>query len=137
MRKQTYRGLIQLQTFEDRFLYLQQAGRVGEDTFGYNRIFNQQFYHSSEWRRARNEVILRDNGCDMGMPDYEIKGRIYVHHITPITLEDIETGSDILLDPENLICVSQLTHEAIHYGSLESLPQIPKERAPGDTCPWR
>lgn len=133
----SYTGLIQLHTFEDRFSYLNLTGRVGEDTFGYNRIFNQQFYHSSEWRRVRNGIILRDNGCDLGVPGYEIHGRIYIHHIVPITLEDIQNGEELLFDPNNLICVSKQTHDAIHYGSANTLPKIPIERTPGDTCPWR
>lgn len=133
----SYTGLIQLHTFEDRFSYLNLTGRVGEGTFGYNRIFNQQFYHSSEWRRVRNGIILRDNGCDLGVPGYEIHGRIYIHHIVPITLEDIQNGEELLFDPNNLICVSKQTHDAIHYGSANTLPKIPIERTPGDTCPWR
>jgi len=137
MRKRSYRELLQFKTFEDRFDYLKLAGEVGDPTFGYDRYFNQQFYHSSEWRRARNRIILRDNGCDLGMPDYEIHGRIYIHHINPITKQDVEEFSDNLLDPDNLICVTFDTHNAIHYGDERTLPKTPIERAPGDTCPWR
>lgn len=137
MRKRSYRELLQFKTFEDRFDYLKLAGEVGDPIFGYDRYFNQQFYHSSEWRRARNRIILRDNGCDLGMPDYEIHGRIYIHHINPITKQDVEEFSDNLLDPDNLICVTFDTHNAIHYGDERTLPKTPIERAPGDTCPWR
>lgn len=137
MKKMSYRELLQLSSFEDRFAYLNLAGQVGYETFGSNRIFNQQFYHSSEWRRTRNGIILRDNACDLGVPGYEIHSRIYIHHINPITFEDIEFNSEALLDPENLICVSKQTHDAIHYGSESSLPKLPIERVPGDTCPWR
>lgn len=137
MRKRSYRELLQLNSFEERFDYLKLAGEVGNPTFGYDRYFNQQFYHSSEWRRARNRIILRDNGCDLGMPDYEIHGRIYIHHINPITKQDVEDFSDNLFDPNNLICVTFDTHNAIHFGDERTLPKTPIERAPGDTCPWR
>lgn len=137
MRKRCYSELRQLPTFQERYDYLKLAGEVGNPTFGYNRYFNQRFYHSSEWRNVRNEVILRDNGCDLGVNDYEIHGRIYIHHINPITLQDIETLSDNLLDPDNLICVTFDTHNAIHYGDERTLPKVPLERTPGDTCPWR
>lgn len=137
MRKRSYRELLQLNSFEERFDYLKLAGEVGNPTFGYDRYFNQQFYHSSEWRRARNRIILRDNGCDLGMPDYEIHGRIYIHHINPITKQDVEDFSDNLFNPDNLICVTFDTHNAIHFGDERTLPKTPIERAPGDTCPWR
>lgn len=137
MRKRYYSELKRLQTFQERYEYLKLAGEVGNPTFGYNRYFNQKFYHSSEWRNVRNEVILRDNGCDLGVPDYEIHGRIYIHHINPITLQDVETLSDNLLNPDNLICVTFDTHNAIHYGDERTLPKVPLERTPGDTCPWR
>lgn len=137
MKKMSYRELLQFSSFEDRFAYLNLAGQVGYETFGSSRIFNQQFYHSSEWRRARNRIILRDNGCDLGMPDYEIHGRIYIHHINPITKQDVEDFSDNLFDPDNLICVTFDTHNAIHFGDERTLPKTPIERAPGDTCPWR
>lgn len=137
MRKRCYSELIRIPSFDERYEYLKLVGEVGNPTFGYNRYFNQAFYHSSEWRRTRNSIILRDNGCDLGMDGYEIHGRIYIHHLNPITKEDIEECSDILLDPENLVCVTFDTHNAIHYGDGSKLPQIPKERVPGDTCPWR
>lgn len=137
MLAKSYSELSQFLTFLDRFEYLKLPGVVGEDTFGYNRVFNQYFYHSPEWRRARREIILRDNGCDLGMDGYEINGRIYVHHINPVTLEDVEELSDRLFDPENLVCVSFDTHNAIHYGDERGLPKSPIERVPGDTCPWR
>ena len=137
MRKRCYSELIRIPSFDERYEYLKLAGEVGNPTFGYDRYFNQVFYHSSEWRRTRNGIILRDNGCDLGMDGYEIHGRIYIHHLNPITKKDIEECSDILLDPENLVCVTFDTHNAIHYGDGSKLPQIPKERVPGDTCPWR
>lgn len=137
MQKRCYSELLQFKSFEDRYAYLKLVGEVGNPTFGYDRYFNQHFYHSSEWRRTRNQIILRDNGCDLGMPDYEIHGRIYIHHINPITKKDVEEFSEILFDPENLICVTFDTHNAIHYGDERNLPQKPIERVPGDTCPWR
>lgn len=137
MRKRSYSELLQFKTFEERYQYLRLVGEVGNPTFGYDRYFNQLFYHSSEWRRTRNQIILRDNGCDLSMPDYEIHGRIYIHHINPITKQDVEEFSDNLFDPENLVCVTFDTHNAIHYGDERTLPKIPIERVPGDTCPWR
>ena len=137
MKKRYFSELMRLDTFEERYNYLKLVGEVGNPTFGYNRYFNQRFYHSSEWRRARNRIILRDNGCDLGMPDYEIHGRIYIHHINPITKQDVEDFSDNLFDPDNLICVTFDTHNAIHFGDERTLPKTPIERAPGDTCPWR
>lgn len=137
MRKRCYSELMQLKSFEDRYEYLKLSGEVGNPTFGYDRYFNQTFYHSSEWRRARNGIILRDNGCDLGVEGYEIHGRIYIHHLNPITKKDVEEFSDILLDPENLVCVTFDTHNAIHYGDQKILPKVPIDRAPGDTCPWR
>lgn len=137
MKRMSYRELSRIRSFEDRFDYLNLSGQVGVDTFGYDRIFNQQFYHSSEWRRVRNGIILRDNACDLGVEGYEIRSRIIIHHINPITLEDIELGSEALFDPDNLICVTKQTHDAIHYGTANTLPKLPVERTPGDTCPWR
>lgn len=133
----SYSALIKIPSFEERFEYLNLSGKVGDPTFGYDRIFNQYFYHSTEWRSVRNRIILRDEACDLAMPDYEIHDRIYVHHINPITPEDVEEMSDRLFDPENLICCSYRTHEAIHFGTKLDLPQTPIERFPGDTCPWR
>lgn len=136
MLAKSYRELLSIPTFEERYEYLKLPGVVGEDTFGYNRVFNQYFYHSPEWRKIRNEIILRDNACDLAMHDFEIFGRIYIHHINPISLDDIEGMSDRLLDPNNLICVSFDTHNAIHYGDKRILVKSPIERSPGDTKLW-
>lgn len=136
-RIRTYSELIQIPTFEDRYAYLRLGGMVGEETFGIERHLNQSFYRSPEWRKVRREVIVRDSGCDLGMPGFQIYEHIIIHHMTPITLEDLEEGSDLILDPNNLICVSDRTHNAIHFGDKSLLPQLPIERRPGDTCPWR
>ena len=134
----TYHELIQLPTFEERFRYLKLSGAVGEETFGWERWINQKFYSSPEWRSLRNRIIIRDNGCDLGLADYEIHGRIIIHHIEPVTPSVLSTGEEYwLLDPDNLICVSHNTHNAIHYGDEELLPKAPIERTPNDTCPWR
>lgn len=136
-RIRTYSELIRIPTFEDRYAYLRLGGIVGEETFGIERHMNQSFYRSPEWRKVRRDVIVRDNGCDLGMPGFQIYGPIIIHHIMPITLEDLEEGSDLILDPNNLICVSDRTHNAIHFGDKSLLPQVPIERRPGDTCPWK
>lgn len=133
----TYTELMQLKTFEERYEYLKIGGKVGEETFGFDRYLNQVFYTSDEWRSIRNDVIIRDNGCDLGMPDREIKGSIIIHHMNPISKEDILNRSEFLLDPEYLICTFKLTHDAIHYGSSDLLPKGPIERTKNDTCPWR
>ena len=133
----TYSELILIPTFEERFKYLQLNGTVGAETFGYDRVFNQRFYSSVEWKRLRDEIIFRDNGCDLGIPDRPIQGRIYIHHINPILLDDIRTASEFLLNPEYLICTSFDTHNAIHYGDENLLVKAPIERTPYDTCPWR
>ena len=133
----TYSELCQLSTFEDRFDYLRLNGSVGKDTFGFDRYLNQQFYRSSEWKRIRDRVILRDNGCDLGVEGYEIRGRILIHHINPISVEDIHTMSDLLMNPEYLICTSHRTHNAIHYGDESLIITTPIERTQNDTCPWR
>lgn len=133
----TYSELIKLQTFEERFQYLQLNGRVGEETFGFDRYLNQKFYNDPEWLRIRDQVIIRDNGCDLAMPDREIKTRILVHHMNPIDKEDILRRSDFLLNPEYLICTIKATHDAIHYGDESKLIIMPPERRPNDTCPWR
>lgn len=133
----SYSGLITLPTFMERFEYLALNGRVGEMTFGSKRYLNQVFYTSDVWRSARDKVILRDDGCDLGVPGRDIGGRIYIHHINPITLEDIEKRHACVLDPENLICVSLRTHEAIHYQDPRLLADDrPKPRSPGDTKLW-
>ena len=133
----TYSELIQLPTFEERFNYLRLDGVVGKDTFGFDRYLNQQFYRSSEWKRIRNQVIVRDNGCDLGIDDYDIHGRILIHHMNPISIEDLQHMSNLLMNPEYLICVSHRTHNAIHYGDERLIVTAPIERTQNDTCPWR
>ena len=133
----TYSELIRLPTFLERFNYLKLNGRVGEETGGCHRYFNQVFYRSKEWRRIRDFVIVRDNGCDLGVSGYDIFGKILIHHMNPITADDIRNRSDYLLNPDYLICVSHMTHEAITYGDERLLVTEPIERAPNDTSPWR
>lgn len=134
----TYSELIKLNSFEERYKYLKLEGKVGEDTFGFDRYLNQIFYKTDEWKSVRDYVISRDNGCDLGMSDREIKfGKILVHHMNPITKEDILNRSDILLNPEYLITTTKNTHDAIHYGSDDLLYQDPVERYKNDTCPWK
>ena len=132
-----YSELIEIPTFEERFRYLQLNGSVGKDTFGFDRYMNQAFYQSREWKRVRDFVILRDNGCDLGVDGYTIYGRILIHHMNPITVKDIATVSNFLMNPEYLICVSHDTHNAIHYGDENLIPKGPIVRTPNDTCPWR
>lgn len=132
----TYNRLCLLSTFEERYEYLQIRGIVGRETFGFERYLNQSFYKSREWRATRRDVIVRDEGCDLGIPDRQIYGRVIVHHINPITVEDIENHADCLFDLNNLICVSEETDRAIHYGDASLLPKLPKERRKGDMCPW-
>lgn len=134
----TYGELVRLPTFEERYEYLKLSSLVGDSTFGYERYLNQAFYRSPEWKRVRRQVILRDKGCDLGIEGRDILDRIEIHHITPITIDDIETASSILLDPDNLICCSPNTHKAIHYGESNLItPSEPTIRKPNDTCPWR
>ena len=133
----TYSELITLPTFEERYRYLKLSGRVGEDTFGFDRYLNQIFYKSNEWLDVRDYVIVRDGGCDLGIPDREIFGKILVHHMNPIRQEDILRRSKWLLDPEYLICTIKNTHDAIHYGDESLLILAPTERKKNDTCPWR
>ncbi len=133
----SYSELAVLKTFEERFEYLRLDGRVGEATFGFDRLFNQAFYRSPEWKAVRNTVILRDNGCDLGISGRDIFGRAVIHHINPITLDDLDRRSPKLFDPENLITTTNNTHNAIHYGDKELLTLDPIERVPNDTCPWR
>ena len=133
----SYEELITIPTFEERYEYLKLNGRIGEETFGFDRWLNQKFYQSDEWKRIRRDVILRDAGCDLGIKDREIVGRIYIHHMNPITVDDIILHSDYLLDPMYLVCTSKLTHDAIHYGDKSLLQEGYKERKPYDTCPWR
>ena len=133
----TYSKLILLPTFEERFEYLHLQGGVGESTFGGDRWLNQVFYRSHEWKRVRDFVIMRDNGCDLGIPGRELYGIAYIHHINPITKRDIVERSEVLLDPENLITVSKRTHDMIHYGNSDGLMKDPIIRSKNDTCPWR
>lgn len=137
MRIRTYSELIRLAAFEERYRYLALHARVGEDTFGFDRWLNQIFYKSPEWREVRRDVIIRDCGCDLGMADREIMGLIIVHHMNPICIEDIARRSEYLLNPDFLICVSDSTHKAIHYGDESLLMLDPIERRPNDTCPWK
>lgn len=137
MAVRKYRELIQLPTFEERFSYLMLKGQVGKETFGFDRYINQRFYHSEEWRQVKNLVIARDLGRDLGVEGYEIYGRIYVHHMNPILVKDIEECSEYLMDPEYLITTSFATHNAIHYGDESFIDLAPKERSPNDTCPWK
>lgn len=132
-----YSELITLPTFESRYEYLRLGGKVGEETFGFDRYLNQTFYRSNEWRDIRDHVIIRDNGCDLAMLDREIYGRILVHHMNPVRMEDIIKRSKFLLDPEYLICTTKITHDAIHYGDSSLLITAPVERSRNDTCPWR
>lgn len=137
MSIRTYSELIALPTFEERYRYLRLGGRVGEDTFGFDRWINQQFYKDPEWLSIRDYVIIRDNGCDLAIPGREINTRILVHHMNPITKEDILNRTKFLLDPEYLICTIKSTHDAIHYGDESKLILAPIERTRNDTCPWR
>lgn len=133
----TYSELILLPTYKERYEYLKLDGVVGVDTFGFDRYLNQVFYRSREWKRIRDEVIVRDNGCDLGVPGYEIYGRVLIHHMNPISPEDILKRSDILMNPEYLISVTHQTHNAIHYGDENQIITGPIIRTPGDTCPWK
>lgn len=138
MNIRTYSELITFPTFEERFRYLNLDGVVGKDTFGYDRYINQQLYHRSrKWKKARDKVIIRDNGCDLGIEGREIYGKIIVHHMNPITMEDILNDRDWIYDPEFLICTTHVTHNAIHYGDEHLLVTAPIERSPNDTCPWK
>lgn len=133
----TYSELMTLPTFEERFEYLKLDGIVGQETFGFDRYLNQIFYKSSEWKSVRRYVIIRDNGCDLGIEDREIHGRILIHHMNPITKDDILQRSEFLLNPEYLISTIKNTHDAIHYGDSDLLIKEPIVRYKNDTCPWR
>lgn len=137
MSIKTYSELILLPTFEERYRYLRLGGKVGEETFGFDRYLNQQFYKSDAWLSVRDHVIVRDMGCDLGMEDREIHGRILIHHMNPISVDDIRNRTEFLLDPEYLICTTKTTHDAIHYGDEGLLIIAPIERTKNDTCPWR
>lgn len=138
MMMKSYNELITIPTFEERFRYLKVYGVIGNQTFGYDRYLNQKLYNTSrEWKRIRDKVILRDNGCDLGCEGFEIYGKIIIHHINPITVEDIVTCNPCVFDLNNLISTSHNTHNAIHYGDEKSLIVAPIERKQYDTCPWR
>lgn len=138
MNIKTYSELITFPTFEERYRYLKLDGVVGEDTFGFDRYLNQEFYQrDQEWKRIRDFVIIRDQGCDLGVEGREIRGKILIHHMNPITKDDILKRSEFLLNPEYLICTLKSTHDAIHYGDENLLMKGPVERKPNDTCPWR
>lgn len=134
----TYSELITLPTFEERYRYLKLGGEVGKETFGFDRWLNQVFYSSKEWKTFRRDIIVRDMGCDLGIEDRPIGGLIFIHHIEPIKLDDIlHRRLEVLMNPENVICCSFDTHQAIHYGDESLLVTLPVERTPNDTCPWR
>jgi hypothetical protein len=133
----SYSELMTIPTFIERYNYLRLDGVVGATTFGYDRYLNQVLYTSKEWRSFRDKIITRDDGCDLACEDFELHSRIIVHHINPITVEDVLSRSSKVFDPENVVCVSHMTHEAIHYGDESLLPLLPKERMINDTCPWR
>ena len=137
MSIKTYSELILLPTFEERFKYLQLNGRVGNDTFGFDRYINQKFYRSAEWKRIRDYIIIRDNGCDLAVDGYEIHGRILIHHMNPITISDIKFSTEYLMNPDYLICVTHNTHNAIHYGDEKQIITGPIVRTKNDTCPWK
>lgn len=137
MTIRTYSELIRYNTFRERYLYLKLSGKVGEDTFGFDRYLNQQFYKSKEWKSVRDFVIIRDGGCDLGIADRPIPSRIIIHHLNPITKDDILNQTDYLLNPEFMICTIKRTHDAIHYGDENLLYEGPVERSKNDTCPWR
>lgn len=135
--QKTYSEMIHLSTFEDRFRYVDLHGKVGELTHGSFRYLNQSFYTSREWRLFRNEIIVRDDGCDLAIPGRKINGPITIHHIVPITVEMLMDHEELLMDPDNVVCVSSATHNAIHYGVLEDTPQDYMPRRPGDTTLWK
>lgn len=136
MNKKTYSNLKRIQTFEDKFEYLKLGGSVGHSTFGFDRYVNQQFYQSFHWKSVRDHVIMRDNGCDLGVEGYEIHSKLLVHHMIPLTMEDITSGSEWIIDPEYLITTTHNTHNAIHYGDKRLLITPLQPRMPGDTKLW-
>lgn len=137
MSIKTYSELITIPTFEERFEYLQLKGSVGKDTFGYDRHLNQVLYRSPEWKRLRNQIIIRDGGCDLACEGYDINSKVLIHHLNPITVDDVLARSRKVFDPNNLVCVSHNTHNAIHYGDMDLLVTGPIIRTKNDTCPWR
>ena len=136
MKNRTYSELSQLETFEERFRYLELRGILGSVTFGFDRWINQRFYKSHEWQAVRNAVIVRDNGCDLGVPGFEIHSGLIVHHMNPLSVSDLTHGEEWVIDPEFLITTSLQTHNAIHYGDENHLPRVPIERKAGDTKLW-
>ena len=137
MKIRTYSELIMLPTFKERYEYLKLGGKVGEETFGFDRYLNQKFYKSKEWRDIRDYVILRDNACDLGIEDREIHSRIIIHHMNPITKYDIVNQTEFLTNPDYMICTLKRTHDAIHYGDDSILFSDIITRTKNDTCPWR
>lgn len=137
MSKRCYSDLIKLKTFEERLRYLQLESQPFDMTFNGSRWLNQRLYHSSKWLQTKDDMIIRDNGCDLGLEGYDITGRIYLHHINPINKQDVLNNSHKLFDPENLICVSFNTHQAIHYNADCDALYTLTERRPNDTCPWK
>ena len=138
MKIRTYEELSKLKTFEERYEYLKLDGSVGEETFGFDRYLNQKFYkYDPDWKKIRDEVIFRDNGCDLGIEGREINGLILVHHMNTITKDDILNRSEYLLNPNYLITTIKSTHDAIHYGSSDMLMKDPVVRSKNDTCPWK
>lgn len=137
MNTKTYSELITIPTFEERFEYLRLKGSVGKDTFGYDRYLNQILYNSPEWKKLRNQIVIRDNGCDLACEGYDIYSHILIHHLNPITVDDVVARSRKVFDPDNLVCVTHNTHNAIHYGDASLLVTGPIVRTKNDTCPWR
>lgn len=136
MKIRTYSELVQIQNFEDRFEYLKLGGGVGRSTFGFDRYLNQKFYKSREWKDIRHYVIARDNGCDLGIPGYDIHVNLMIHHMNPIGIDDIVNKIDDVLNPEYLITTTHYTHNAIHYGVEKLIPKVVMQRSPGDTKLW-
>lgn len=137
MKIKSYSEMCSFSTFIERFNYLKLNGKVGAETFGFDRYLNQVLYCSQEWKRFRRQVIIRDNGCIFGLDGYDINGRLIVHHINPITLEQIEQRDPMIFSMENVVCVTHNVHEAIHYGDESLIPTDPIIRKPNDTCPWK
>jgi len=137
MTIRTYSELRKLYSFEDRYNYLRLIGNVGKETFGFDRYLNQMLYRSKRWLEVRNEIIIRDEACDLGIPGYDIVDKIIIHHMNPLTKDDIEEGNDVIFEKNFLICTSHRTHMAIHYGDESLLFKPPTNRYSGDTIPWR
>lgn len=137
MMNKNYSTLLTFDSFENRYKYLRLGGNVGDQTFGFERYLNQALYTSKRWRKVRDEIIIRDNACDLGLSSYEIHDQILVHHMNPISVEDIDNNNPSMFDPEFLVCTSLKTHNAIHFGDEKLLPKLPVIRRKNDTCPWR